>query len=225
MIIVKNLCKKYGKIEALKNINLEIKKGEIFVIMGPTGSGKTTLLRLIDLLEPPTSGEIFFAGVCVTKQKKKILQIRRRMAMVFQNPVLFNTSVYENVAYGLRIRKKKNIDKKVKTVLKLVDLLQYENRNAYTLSGGEIQRVAIAQAIAIEPEVLLLDEPTVNLDQISTEKIEKLILHIVSEYNSTVIIATHNIAQAMRLANRIAILINGEIVQLEDKLVSGEIVR
>lgn len=213
MIEVRGLYKRYDEKEVLRNINIELRRGETFAIIGPTGAGKTTLLRLLHLLETPSRGEIYFDAVDVTKNEKIKLNIRRRMAMVFQKPVVFKASVYDNVAYGLKVRGKDDIAQKVRRVLEMVDLSGAEKRSAQRLSGGEVQRVALARAMVTEPEVLLLDEPTANLDPISTEKIEELISHI-CQHNAAVIMATHDMSQGRRLADRISVLIEGEIVQV-----------
>ncbi|NYT00674.1 MAG: ABC transporter ATP-binding protein [Methanocellales archaeon] len=216
MIEVKRLYKKHGEKEILKDINLTIDKGEIFTIIGPTGTGKTTLLRLIDLLDMPTSGEIFFNGINANSSSKRRREIRRKMSMLFQKPALFKTGVYDNVTYGLKFRgvERHIIDKKVNHALEIVGLSDYAQRIAPTLSGGEAQRVALARAIVIEPEVLLLDEPTANLDPIATEKIEELIARINREYKTTIIMATHDRIQGQRLADRIAVMMGGEIIQV-----------
>ena len=192
-----------------------IDRGEAFALIGSTGTGKTTLLRLINLLEVPTSGRIYFDGMDVTEGKGIRLAARRRMAFVLQKPVVFNMSIYDNIAYGLRWRGKKkgDIKQKVNSILEMVGLLDYKNKNARTLSGGEAQRVAIARAIVVEPEVLLLDEPTANLDPVSTSKIEGLIKDIIRQYDATIVMATHDMRQGQRLANRIGVLVDGEILQ------------
>ena len=215
LIEVVDLHQKYGERDILKNINIRVDRGEAFAVIGPTGAGKTTLLRLIDLLDLPTSGRIYFDGIDVTELRKMRLEVRRRMAFILQKPVVFNTSVYNNIAYGLKWRgvRESSIREKVSNILEMIDLLVYRNRNARTLSGGEAQRVAIARAIVSEPEVLLLDEPTANLDPISTSKIEELIANIIHRYDTTIIMATHDMSQGQRLADRIAVLINGEILQ------------
>ncbi len=217
LIEVRGLYKGYDGRDVLKNINIKIRKGETLAIIGPTGSGKTTLLRLLNLLDNPCSGKVFFDGIDVTKQSERIkLSIRRRMAMVFQKPVVFNASVYDNVAYGLKVRGKDemSIDAKVISALKMVGLSGYEDRNAPTLSGGEMQRVALARAMIIGPEVLLLDEPTANLDPISADIIEDLISRIRHERNTTIIMATHDMSQGQRLADRMGVLMEGELVQI-----------
>ena len=210
-----DLCQRYDERDILKNINLRVDKGEVFALIGPTGAGKTTLLRLIDLLDMPTSGRIYFDGLDTTESVRLRLEVRRRMAFVIQKPVVFNTSVYDNIAYGLKWRgvEKSSLRQRVNSILELVALSDYKGRNARTLSGGEAQRVAIARALAIEPELLLLDEPTANLDPVSTSKIEELITNIIHRYDTTIIMATHDISQGQRLTNRIGVLINGEIHQ------------
>ena len=218
LIEVVGLNHRYGERKVLENINLNINKGEAFCLIGSTGAGKTTLLRLIDLLETPASGDIYFDGLCIPKSGRQRLEIRRRMAFVLQKPQVFNLSVYDNVASGLRWRreKKDRIDKKVNEILEMVGLEDYRNRNARTLSGGEAQRVALARAMVIEPEILLLDEPTANLDPGSTAKIEQLVSYISEQGNTTIIMATHDMPQGQHLANRIGVLLDGKIVQTGD---------
>lgn len=218
LVKVVNLYHRYGEKEILKNINIEVEKGEVLAIIGPTGAGKTTLLRLLDLLETPTSGKVYFDGTDVTESRKVRLEIRRRMAFVLQKPAVFNMSVYDNIACSLKWRGvgKSSTRQKVNSILEIVGLSAYKNRNARTLSGGEAQRVAIARAIVIEPEVLLLDEPTANLDPASTSRIEELISQIIRQYSTTIVMATHDMSQGQRLADRIAVLINGEILQMGD---------
>jgi len=201
--------------DILKNVNIRVERGEILALIGPTGAGKTTLLRIIDLLDSPSSGKVFLDGVDVTDSEKLKLQARRRMAFVLQKPVVFNSSVYENVACALRWRGigKKQVQEKVHRILDTVGLTEYKNRNARTLSGGETQRVAIARAIAVEPEVLILDEPSANLDPVSAKKVEELIADIIKRDTITVVMATHDMLQGQRLADRVGVLIDGEIVQ------------
>jgi len=212
------LCQKYGGRDILKNINLKVERGEVLALIGPTGAGKTTLLRLVDLLEMPSSGKIYFEGRDATESKKVRFQMRRRMAFVIQKPIVFNLSIYDNIACGLRWRgeKKAGIQQKVNGILEMIGLSAYQDRNARTLSGGEAQRVAIARAIVTKPEVLLLDEPMANLDPLSAAKIEELITSIIHQYNTTIIMATHDMSQGQRLANRMGVLINGEILQTGD---------
>lgn len=216
MIELKQVSKQYSEKGILREINLTIDRGEIFTIIGPTGAGKTTLLRVIDLLDRPSSGTILIEGVDTATTAKKRLALRRRMSLLFQKPALFNTSVYENITYGLKFRgvDKRHTDEKVTQALELVGLSAFAMRSALTLSGGEAQRVALARALVTEPEVLLLDEPTANLDPLSVEKIEDLILRINERFKTTIIIATHDMLQGQRLADRIGVLMNNTIEQV-----------
>ena len=215
LIETRNLCQRYDERDILGNVNLRIDRGEVFALIGPTGAGKTTLLRLIDLIDVPTSGKIYFDGVDTAESAKVRLEMRRRMAFVLQKPVVFNLSVYDNIAYGLKWRGivGSRLRERVSNILEMVGLSADKNRNARTLSGGEVQRVAIARAIAIGPEVLLLDEPTANLDPISASRIEELITSIIQHYATTIIMATHDLSQGQRLADRVSVLMNGELLQ------------
>ena len=210
-----NVAQKYSGQYILQDINLNIDRGEVLALIGPTGAGKTTLLRLLDLLETPYSGHIYFDGIEVTSNKKRRLQSRRRMSFVLQKPVVFNMSVADNVACGLRWRQEKEaaVRQRVYSALELVGLTGYSHRNARQLSGGETQLVAIARALAVSPEVLFLDEPTANLDPVSAAKIEEVLAHIIGEHKTTVVMATHDMSQGQRLAGRIGVIINGELLQ------------
>lgn len=215
MIRLEGITKKFGKSEVLKGIDLEIKDGEVFTLIGPSGSGKTTVLRIIDFLEKPTSGRYFFKGEDTGSPGADELAIRRRMAMVFQKPAVLNTTVEENVAFGLKFRKVNSakITEKVASALELVGLSHLSGRRAVTLSGGEMQRVAIARAMVTEPELLLMDEPTANLDPVSSDVIEDLIHRINTEHKTTIILTTHDMAQGQRLADRIGVMMDGSLVQ------------
>ncbi len=213
MLRVEGLTKYYDDKPVLRDLNFEVKRGEIFAVIGPSGAGKSTLLRILDLLEAPTSGGIYLDGSDITRRCD--LATRRRMAMVFQDTPVFNMSVFDNVAYGLRLRGEKGLalKRKVEEALGLVGLAGYEVRNAKTLSGGETQRVAFAMATVFKPEVLLLDEPTANLDPISEATVEEIIKRI-KRLGITVIVATHKQAEAMTLADSVAVLNAGAIEQV-----------
>lgn len=212
LIEIRGLYKSFGRSEILTDINLDVDEGKIIALIGPTGSGKTTLLRLIDTLDQPTRGSIFFHGVDVCRfSSKESLLVRRRMAMVFQKPVVFSSSVYENVAYGLKVRGKDSRDS-VLRALEEVGLSGYESRNAATLSGGEMQRIALARATVIKPEVLLLDEPVANLDPRNATAIDELIKRL-ADCGTTVIMASHNMPQCRRIADRVAVLAKGRIIR------------
>lgn len=211
-----NIGQHYEKRDILKDINLSINKGDTLALIGPTGAGKTTLLRILDFLERPTSGHIYFDGEDISESKELQLKARRRMAYVHQKPMVFTDSVFNNVAYSLRWRHRSRMDVEQRTqkALDLVGLADYGKRNAKTLSGGETQRVAIARALITDPEVLFLDEPTANLDPLSTAKIEEVLAHIIEKEHTTIVMATHDMSQGQRLGQRIAILIKGELAQI-----------
>lgn len=210
-----NLSQTLNGRSILQNVNLSVEKGEVFALIGATGAGKTTLLRLLNLLDTPASGKIYFDGTD-TAQSGAGLRIRRRMAFVLQKPVVFNLSVFDNVASGLRWRgdDRRRQREKVHRVLEEVGLLSEKGRNARTLSGGEMQRVAIARAMALEPELLLLDEPTANLDPVSAGQTERLVTDIIRHHTATIILTTHDMAQGQRLADRIGVLVNGRLLQV-----------
>lgn len=209
-IRTENICKSFNGKEVLKDISVEFRKGEITSIIGPNGAGKTTLLRILNLLEKPTSGKLFFDNY---ELKKATTSIRRRMVMVLQNPMMFNDSVYNNIAYGLRIRGKRNPKFEIEKALSMTGLSKIKNQSALTLSGGEAQRVALARALVLSPEVLFLDEPTADLDPLSKKVIENLIPAINREYGITIIMALHDLLAGEKLSNRLLILMDGKIAQ------------
>lgn len=218
MVLVETsgLMHEYNGRPVLTDVNLKINSGEVFALIGPTGAGKTTLLRLLDLLDTPTSGSICFTGAEVTRSHHQRTEIRRRMSFVQQRPIVFSMSVYDNVACGLKWRRQANeeIQRKVNDALELVNLAEYRQRNAKILSGGETQRVAIARALVTEPELLFLDEPTANLDPVSTAKVEEVLAFIIRERKTTIVMATHNMSQGQRLADRIGVLMSGQVLQI-----------
>lgn len=206
--------------EVLRGVDLCIGEGEIFCIVGPNGAGKTTLLRLLDLLERPDSGWIRIMGEDVTHSREARFRMRRRMSMLFQRPVVFNTSVFRNVALGLEYRGMagEEIRRRVQEALRKVSLEGYEDRAAVGLSGGEMQRLSLARAIVTEPEVLFLDEPTANLDPRNAEAIEGAISRLSRERNTTIVLCTHDLHQGQRLADRIGVMIEGRLQQVGSSL-------
>jgi tungstate transport system ATP-binding protein len=208
-IEVIDLSKTFGKINALKNLNLEINLGEIFTFVGVNGSGKTTLLRILSGLEKASKGEILYTG-----NKIESKDLRQISTLVFQKSIMFNKSVYENIAFGLRIRgfRKDHIDDKVFKALEVVGLSGFEKRKAKKLSGGEQQRVALARAFVFNPKLLLLDEPTSNLDPANAMIIEKFIKEMKGRKESSIIVSTHNLFQAKRISDRVAHIYRGEIL-------------
>lgn len=210
---VKDLTKKYGCNEVLHSVSFSVKKGEILSIIGPSGAGKSTLIRLLDGLEPATSGEIRVFGKSLHKRKQKALQ--RRMGVLFQKTVLFDRSVEENIALGLSYRHIPSLEKKARVadVLSRLNMSEYQKRNAKTLSGGEGQRVAFARVLVTRPDIIFLDEPTANLDPLATSVLEQMILEENRLNNTTIILNTHDQAQAQRLATRTLVLMDGSLVQ------------
>jgi len=211
LVKLENIWKIYDGITALEDISLEIRCGETFATMGPSGSGKTTLLKIMAALDEKTRGTVYYDGRKVDKNLRDY--VRSKSTMVFQKTVLFNTTVYKNVAYGLKIRhySGSEIKRRVKEMLRRMNIERYERKPAKKLSGGEQQRVSLARALVLEPELLLLDEPTANLDLANATKIEEIIKSIKGE--TTIVLATHNLFQARRLSDRIALIINGSVVE------------
>jgi len=216
MIELDNVSKYFGDTRVLDGVTGKVNQGEIFAVIGPSGSGKSTLLRLIDLLDTPTGGAIRVDGTDIHAEREKSLSIRRMMGMVFQKPAVFNATVAENVAVGLRFRgaSKSEIHTRIEEALDMVGLAGYGERRARTLSGGEMQRVALARAMVIEPEILLLDEPTANLDPVSVATIEDLAVRINRDLGTTIVFSTHDMYQGQRLAHRIGVLMNGVFAQV-----------
>lgn len=225
-IEVKDFNLYYGTKQALNNINMRIPQKRVTAYIGPSGCGKSTLLRCFnrmnDLVEGVrTEGEILLQGQDIFQPSVNVAELRRRVGMVFQKPNPFPKSVYENVAYGLRlqgINKRRVLDEVVETALKGAALWdEVKDRlheNALGLSGGQQQRLVIARAIAIEPEVLLLDEPASALDPISTLKIEELINELKTDY--TIVIVTHNMQQAARVSDYTAFMYLGTLIEFGD---------
>ena len=210
VIELKNISKSFGDNVILENFDFKVKKDEFLTILGPSGCGKTTILRLIGGFEEPDEGQILFNGEDITNKEA----YERRINTVFQKYALFpHMNVFDNIAFGLKIKKmdKKVIKEKVKEVLKLVNLVGFENREIESLSGGQQQRLCIARALAVNPEVILMDEPTSALDPISTGKIEDLAQDLKDKY--TIVMVTHNMQQASRISDQTIFLLNGVIVE------------
>ena len=213
----------YGSSQALKNINMSIPVKRVTAFIGPSGCGKSTLLRCMnrmnDLIETvKLEGQLLMHGEDINAKSVNVAELRRKVGMVFQKPNPFPKTVYENVAYGLRLQgmnKKRVLDEHVEWALKGAALWdEVKDRlqdNALGLSGGQQQRLVIARAIAIQPEVILLDEPASALDPISTLKIEDLIIQLKSDY--TVVIVTHNMQQAARVSDYTAFMYLGELIE------------
>jgi tungstate transport system ATP-binding protein len=194
--------------------SLEVREGEILALVGPSGAGKSTLLRLLNFLESPTSGRLLYRDKAAQGSATP-LEVRRQVTSVFQRPVLQRASVWSNVCYGLRLRGL-HPDGQVGAILRTVGLEELARAPARQLSGGEMQRVALARALVIRPRVLLLDEPTANLDPYNVGLIEQIIRSQNTERGTTVVLVTHNVFQAHRLAHRTGLLLAGRLVELAD---------
>ncbi|MEW6409905.1 MAG: phosphate ABC transporter ATP-binding protein [Nitrospirota bacterium] len=210
---VSNITKSYNSKIVLNNCSFTFEAGKVFSIIGPNGSGKSTFLRICALIESPDRGKVVYDDESKTFDNS--IELRRRITLVFPKGGIFNTSVYKNVAYGLKLRGfgKEEIEAIVEETLKEVGIWDKRNQNALSLSTGEAQRLVLARAIAIKPEIMFLDEPTVSLDPRSVAIIEELIKTIGRKYRPTIIMVTHNMFQAQRLADRVFFLLDGMIIE------------
>jgi tungstate transport system ATP-binding protein len=202
--------------KVLSDINFKVKEGECFTIIGPNGSGKTTLLKIMSLLEPPTDGKVIYNQKDITSlTKKEKVEVRRNFSFVRQKPVVLNASVYDNIAYGLKVRELDSqfIEQKVNKMIKTIGLNGMENKNARSLSGGEMQRVAIAMNFVLDPDIYFLDEVSANLDPKNILLLEQFINKI-KRKKKTIIMSTHDKMEAIKFADRIAVLNNGTISQI-----------
>ena len=210
-----NLTKTYQNRTVLNVPELVVRRGEILGLVGPSGAGKSTLLRILGFLEEPSSGQLYFHDRLCDGEWPQIAQ-RRKVTMLFQSPHLLRRSVYDNVAYGLKIRGNKDSGDRVHDMIRQLGLSELSAAQARTLSGGEAQRVALARSLVIEPQVLLLDEPTSNLDPYNINLIEEMISRVNREERMTIIIVTHNIFQARRLADRVGLLMDSKLVEVKN---------
>jgi energy-coupling factor transport system ATP-binding protein len=204
--------------EVLKSINLSIKKGEFIGIIGHTGCGKTTLLQLLNGLLEPTEGKILIDGVDIHKEKKKLKEIRKKIGLSFQYPEnqLFEETIFREIAFGpknMGIKDEKLIEN-VRRAMEMVDLDYsiYKERSPFNISGGEMRRVAIASILAIDPEIIILDEPTASLDPQTRNKLLNLIKDIYNRHRKTIILVSHNMEIIAELAHRIIVMDKGKIV-------------
>ncbi|MEW6569554.1 MAG: phosphate ABC transporter ATP-binding protein PstB [Nitrospirota bacterium] len=223
---IRDFCVYYGDFKAVSNINLDIEANKITAIIGPSGCGKSTLLRALNrmndlIIISRTEGKILFKGVDIYDKNTDVIELRKKVGMVFQKPNPFPSSVYENVAYGPRIRgvkKKSKLDEIVENALIRADLWKEVSdklhESGLSLSGGQMQRLCIARSLAQEPEVLLFDEPTSALDPISTSNIENLLQEL--QKAITIVIVTHNMQQAARISDYTAFMYLGELIEFGD---------
>lgn len=210
-LVVSNISKSYSSDSVLKNCSVTFNSSGIYVLMGSNGSGKSTFLRICALLEAPDSGDINFHSE--GKPVIKDILLMRRITLLLPKIGVFNTTVFKNVVYGLNIRnpQRNDITSRAENALDFVGLLQKKNQKALTLSSGETKRLGIARALVLEPEIFFLDEPTASVDQKNTEIIDQIIQKLKREGRSTIIIATHDTAQAERLADKLLFIKHGQI--------------
>ena len=218
IIVVKNLVKTFGRQPVLKGVSLAARKGETTVIIGPSGCGKTVLMKHMIALERPTSGEIFFKGERIDElSEKELARIRVQYGFLFQMGALFDSlNVFENIIFPIRQHQKikdwKAIDELVKTKLAMVGMEGFQNHYPASLSGGQQKRVALARAIALDPHIILYDEPTTGLDPIRSDVINELILKLQRELKVTSIVVTHDMKSAYKIADHIIMLHQGKII-------------
>jgi len=212
---MKNISVSRGGTLLLDISSFLIHEGEIFSLIGPNGAGKTTLLQTLSYLLKPFQGEIFFRGKKV-ETNHSVLEYRRKLAMVFQEPLLFDTTVFNNVASGLKIRgmKRGEIRDRAMKQLERFGISHLNDRSARTLSGGEAQRTSLARAFALQPEILLLDEPFSSLDPPTRDSLIEDLEHILQQTRTTAVFATHDRLEALRLSNRMAVMNEGKILQI-----------
>lgn len=205
------ISKSYNGNLVLNNSSYLFEKGRVYVLMGPNGCGKSTLLRIAALLENPDSGSVnYMEGDSVLQND---ISLRRRITLVLPKIGIFNTTVLKNAAYGLRIRgfNKKELSDRASAALEAAGLIHKKNDNALTLSSGETQRLGLARAMVIKPDMLFLDEPTASIDIKNTALIEDIINRMKTEGSITVLMTTHDLNQAKRLTDRILVMYNGSL--------------
>lgn len=210
---IDGLRKEYAGRTVLDIEQLDVIASEVMAIVGPSGAGKSTLLRLLNFLESPSAGKIIYHEQVLNGNVP--IGTRREVTTVFQRPVLLRASVRDNVAYGLDLRGER-VDGRVTEMIARVGLSDLARAPAHKLSGGEMQRVALARALVIEPKVLLLDEPTANLDPYNVGLIEEIVRNQNRERGTTVVLVTHNVFQAKRLAHRVGLMLGGRLIEIAE---------
>ncbi len=217
-IVVRNLVKRFDKEVVLDNISLVAKEGETTVIIGPSGCGKTVLMKHMIVLERPTAGEVYFRGQRIDElSEDELVAVRTQYGFLFQGGALFDSlSVYENIIFAIRQHRKitdwKEVDELVKDRLAMVGMDGYQEHYPANLSGGQQKRVALARAIALEPYIILYDEPTTGLDPIRSDIINELIIKLKRELQITSVVVTHDMKSAYKIADRIVMLHEGHIL-------------
>jgi tungstate transport system ATP-binding protein len=208
---IEGLRRSYGGEWRLDLPTLEVRQGEFLAILGPTGAGKSTLLRLLHFLDSPEAGQVLYEGRPIPDPAP--LDVRRTIGMIFQRPLMLNGSVRDNIAFGLRVRGERD-SRRVDELLGRFDLAHLSRREARMISGGEMQRLALARALASRPRVLLLDEPAASLDPGHVAVVEGIIRDTHREDGTTIVLATHNLGQARRLAQRAGLLAGGRLIEI-----------
>lgn len=226
IIETKNLNFWYGDFHALKDIDMEIEQNSVTAFIGPSGCGKSTYLRLFDRMNDliagtKLQGEVLIGGENIYDKSVDVDNLRKRVGMVFQKPNPFGKSIFDNIAYGLRVNGVKDhkliaqrVEESLKSAALWEEVKDKLNKSAFELSGGQQQRLCIARALAVKPEILLMDEPASALDPISTVKIEDLIFELKKQY--TIVIVTHNMQQAARVSDKTAFFYLGELIEYDD---------
>lgn len=226
IIETKNLNFWYGDFHALKDIDMEIEQNSVTAFIGPSGCGKSTYLRLFNRMNDliagtKLQGEVLIGGENIYDKSVDVDNLRKRVGMVFQKPNPFGKSIFDNIAYGLRVNGVKDhkliaqrVEESLKSAALWEEVKDKLNKSAFELSGGQQQRLCIARALAVKPEILLMDEPASALDPISTVKIEDLIFELKKQY--TIVIVTHNMQQAARVSDRTAFFYLGELIEYDD---------
>lgn len=213
MIEIYNLKKIFENNTVIDIPYLKIKKGKITAIIGPSGSGKSTLMALINGLAKPSEGKIIIEGEEFSVNKDYSEYIRKQMTMVFQEPVMFKETLEKNIEYGLKLRGVKDIKNKIFNISELLGIQDKLKQRAPTLSGGEASRASLARAMVFEPKLLILDEPTSNLDPQNVAVIEAALKNMQKVLANTIIVVTHNMFQAKRIADEAVFLLDGKVVE------------
>ena len=226
IIETKNLNFWYGDFHALKDIDMEIEQNSVTAFIGPSGCGKSTYLRLFNRMNDliagtKLQGDVLIGGENIYDKSVDVDNLRKRVGMVFQKPNPFGKSIFDNIAYGLRVNGVKDhkliaqrVEESLKSAALWEEVKDKLNKSAFELSGGQQQRLCIARALAVKPEILLMDEPASALDPISTVKIEDLIFELKKQY--TIVIVTHNMQQAARVSDKTAFFYLGELIEYDD---------
>ncbi len=222
------VTRSFGSRMVLSIDSLSFQARKIYALIGPNGAGKTTLLNQLAFLDQPSSGEISFKSREVSYEQAILTRLRRQVVLVDQSPIMFSGTVWRNIEFGLKVRKipKNERVQRVRQALERVTMSDFAHRDIHGLSGGEVKRVALARALALDPEVLLCDEPTANVDQEHQEIILNILSHANSTRNTTIIFSTHYLSQSRQLADKTLLLQNGRLSKnIEENLFQARVVK